>query len=370
MNELKLREFVNKWCPVIKNRRHGFIHMRNVEAFGKLLSQSTEGVDNDVVHWFAYLHDIERKSDGEDPDHGKRAAEFINIIRQTYLSDLTNEQIVKLKKACTSHTTTIKTGDPTIDVCFDADRLDLPRVGIKTDPDKMATEYGKQLASKYSYDSLNIYINPMLRDRLVFGKDYIVSNYRICNFGIRVGINVNDVLRSPFASSTIWNNNAKSVCVEGWYGKSGIYAIPLRLLSEDNIYFHFMNDGFVSLLEYETDDIVSCSDEKISLSKEQYEEVKAKWEKRKGDKEAEKELLAFLEENNYTVSKLEICLRQCNLVYSAPYEEFIECYKDEIKYFARKKVDAYIRAKSRLDNYGNITDYELLNIPELPSLKI
>ena len=86
--------------------------------------------------------------------------------------------------------------------------------------------------------------------------------------------------------------------------------------------------------------------------------------------QAEKELLAFLEKNNYTISKLEICLKQCNLVFSAPYEKFMECYKDEIKYFARKKVDAYIRAKSKLDNYGNITNYELLNIPELPSLNI
>ena len=38
------------------------------------------------------------------------------------------------------------TGNPTIDACFDADRLDLRRVGITHDPNKMATEKGKELA--------------------------------------------------------------------------------------------------------------------------------------------------------------------------------------------------------------------------------
>lgn len=41
-----------------------------------------------------------------------------------------------------------KTGDPTIDACFDADRLDLGRVGIIPDPGRLATEKGKELARK------------------------------------------------------------------------------------------------------------------------------------------------------------------------------------------------------------------------------
>ena len=35
----------------------------------------------------------------------------------------------------------------TIDACFDADRLDLGRVNITPDPEKMATEKGKELAN-------------------------------------------------------------------------------------------------------------------------------------------------------------------------------------------------------------------------------
>lgn len=44
--------------------------------------------------------------------------------------------------------TTHRTGNPTIDACFDADRLDLGRVGITPNPHKMATEKGKEMARK------------------------------------------------------------------------------------------------------------------------------------------------------------------------------------------------------------------------------
>ena len=39
-------------------------------------------------------------------------------------------------------TTTLRTGNSTIDTCFDADRLDLERVGIIPYPNKMATSKG------------------------------------------------------------------------------------------------------------------------------------------------------------------------------------------------------------------------------------
>lgn len=49
-------------------------------------------------------------------------------------------------QACRLHTSALRTGNPTIDACFDADRLDLGRVGVTPDPDRMATEKGKELA--------------------------------------------------------------------------------------------------------------------------------------------------------------------------------------------------------------------------------
>ena len=55
------------------------------------------------------------------------------------LGFLDDNQIGLLKDACAFNTTVPRTGNPTIDACFDADRLDLPRAYIIPDPDKMAT---------------------------------------------------------------------------------------------------------------------------------------------------------------------------------------------------------------------------------------
>lgn len=101
----------------------------------------------EVVLCFAYLHDVERQSDGYDVEHGPRAAELIDQIRYSVLSFLDDKQIGLLKDACTFHTTCPKTGNPTIDACFDSDRLDLPRAGIIPDPDKMATKEGAEKAT-------------------------------------------------------------------------------------------------------------------------------------------------------------------------------------------------------------------------------
>jgi uncharacterized protein len=74
------------------------------------------------------------------------SAEMMNSLRHTLLKDLTDHQFELLQTACYLHTTTHHTGDPTIDACFDADRLDLGRVSITPDPTKMATEKGRELA--------------------------------------------------------------------------------------------------------------------------------------------------------------------------------------------------------------------------------
>lgn len=47
------------------------------------------------------------------------------------MSDLTDVDFETLIEACDGHTRRRKTDDPTIAVCWDSDRLDLPRVGIR-----------------------------------------------------------------------------------------------------------------------------------------------------------------------------------------------------------------------------------------------
>ena len=124
---------------------HGISHWERVERNGLLLA--TPECDVTVIRLFAYLHDSCRENDGHDWEHGPRAAKMIVGIRNSLLKDLTDDQFQLLQEACRLHTSTHRTGNPTIDACFDADRLDLGRVGITPDPNKMATEKGKELAS-------------------------------------------------------------------------------------------------------------------------------------------------------------------------------------------------------------------------------
>ena len=86
-------------------------------------------------------------NDWADLEHGVRAADMIPTIRNTILKDFTDEEVALLEKACRYHTTEHHTGIPTVDVCFDADRLDLGRVGIVPNPKRMATEQGAYYAA-------------------------------------------------------------------------------------------------------------------------------------------------------------------------------------------------------------------------------
>ncbi len=130
---------------------HGIAHWDRVAKNADLLN--TSDVDLLVVKAFAYIHDVERKDDGSDIRHGPRAAALVDEIRDTELAFLNDDEILKLKKACELHTTTWRTEDATVNACFDADRLDLGRVGIAPNPDKMATVQGKILAEKMIEDN-------------------------------------------------------------------------------------------------------------------------------------------------------------------------------------------------------------------------
>lgn len=150
MNYEKIRIYSASRWPEDMGRTHGLEHWDRVAKFGRMLYQ--EGADMDVILAFAYLHDSERMNNAEDIKHGLRASKLIDTFRQTKLRDLSDEQIDKLKRACELHTTEHRTGDITIDICFDADRMDLLRVGIMPDPYRMATKRGAELVSDPRYE--------------------------------------------------------------------------------------------------------------------------------------------------------------------------------------------------------------------------
>ena len=155
-----LRSFSkNRWLAEM-GATHGVEHWDRVARFGQMLYQ--EGADMVVILAFAYLHDSERKDNAMDIEHGKRASKLIDSIRQTELSTLNDVQIKKLKLACELHTIEHRTGDLTIDTCFDADRMDLLRVGIMPLPERMATKRGAELVADPYYEK---YYDEILTDK-------------------------------------------------------------------------------------------------------------------------------------------------------------------------------------------------------------
>jgi len=126
---------------------HGIEHWHQVEYNGLLLAKKT-GADMDVVRLFAIFHDSRRFDDGYDREHGARGAEFAKLCREEKRFEIDDERFELLYKACELHTIQPCTGIVTVDTCFDADRLDLGRVGFPLNPEKMATDWGAKIAQK------------------------------------------------------------------------------------------------------------------------------------------------------------------------------------------------------------------------------
>jgi uncharacterized protein len=126
---------------------HGPDHWRRVEANG-LAVAAESGADVRVVCLFAVLHDARRLDEGTDDGHGLRGAELAVALRGDRFT-LDDEAFQKLYYACAWHEKGKVTAEPTIGTCWDADRLDLPRVGARPMRRYMSTAHGKLLADRH-----------------------------------------------------------------------------------------------------------------------------------------------------------------------------------------------------------------------------
>jgi uncharacterized protein len=117
---------------------HGIRHWTRVLENGVRLAERT-GADVELVTLFAWLHDSRRRDDGYDPGHGGRAADWITGLRGRWIH-LDDERFELLARACRYHSDGLMEGDVTLRTCWDADRLDLGRVGIRPDPRYLCTE--------------------------------------------------------------------------------------------------------------------------------------------------------------------------------------------------------------------------------------
>ena len=119
---------------------HGIPHWVRVANNGRRIC-ALHQLNYKVTEWFAYLHDSCRLNDYQDPEHGHRAAVLAVELRE-YIN-LTDKHFDWLLTALQGHSDGHTAGhDMHVLACWDADRLDLPRVGIIPDPNRMCTEYG------------------------------------------------------------------------------------------------------------------------------------------------------------------------------------------------------------------------------------
>jgi uncharacterized protein len=125
----KLIETIRKQYVLSWNGIHGISHWTRVRENGLWLAERT-GANSQVVELFAYLHDSKRTNDGRDPGHGERAAHLAQSLQGSTIR-LSDEDLERLVYACTYHTDGLTEADVTVQTCWDADRLDLGRVGIR-----------------------------------------------------------------------------------------------------------------------------------------------------------------------------------------------------------------------------------------------
>lgn len=128
---------------------HGVSHWARVRKVGLQLAGVT-GARPDVVELFAFLHDSCRHDDGRDPDHGRRAVEFARQLRGECFS-LDDQGFALLCEAMEFHSKGSMDADVTVQTCWDADRLDLIRLDIQPEAERLCTDAARQMLMSEPY---------------------------------------------------------------------------------------------------------------------------------------------------------------------------------------------------------------------------
>jgi len=120
---------------------HGPVHWARVLENGRRLAEMT-AANVQVVELFAVFHDSCRLNDDFDPEHGSRGAALAARFRGKHF-EVCDKDFAALSAACRLHTAGLTEADVTVQTCWDADRLDLGRVGIKPHPKRLCTAAAK-----------------------------------------------------------------------------------------------------------------------------------------------------------------------------------------------------------------------------------
>ncbi len=154
-----IQEIVRQYALPLEGR-HGIFHWARVLENGLRLAEAT-GANIRVVTLFALFHDSRRINEHWDEGHGLRGGEFARSLKDTLLN-LPDPEFDLFFKACRYHTDGLTEGDITLQVCWDADRLDLGRVGITPRPDKLCTDAARALLEWADRRAVEGYRSPLV----------------------------------------------------------------------------------------------------------------------------------------------------------------------------------------------------------------
>jgi uncharacterized protein len=133
---------------ILQSRLHGLDHWFRVWKNALLIAGNDRSVDMEVVAMYALFHDSMRLNDAEDRPHGMRGYrlwERCKMVTPHIEEIFSHRQEELFLEACAEHSEGLLTTDPTIAVCWDADRLDLPRKALWPDVRFMSTNEARAL---------------------------------------------------------------------------------------------------------------------------------------------------------------------------------------------------------------------------------
>jgi uncharacterized protein len=101
------------------------------------------GANLRVLELFAVLHDTQRHNENHDPEHGHRAAAYAAELKGTWF-ELADDEMELLVEACRYHSDDNVEAHPTEQACWDSDRLDFGRVGVRPDPRYLCASFARR----------------------------------------------------------------------------------------------------------------------------------------------------------------------------------------------------------------------------------
>lgn len=143
-----VNEIDNKFAPLCKcsyTKIHGINHLRQVAYLAGRFAYSINECEETAIIG-GYLHDCARENDGNGNSHAHESALLATKIISKFYPEINIERVYN---AIFFHADGLITDDPFIGCIWDADRLNLVRIGIIPKVELLSTEVAKRFHSRF-----------------------------------------------------------------------------------------------------------------------------------------------------------------------------------------------------------------------------